>query len=499
MLMLESAAAGGVRIPSRNFYRLFSRSAGHRSRVRGLTETSCGKKFWRDNKRIRASSKEQFSSSGSEPVKRSVKPMGYHQLEDIAVSELKEEGEARLTPAETTRTLIEVNNSATLVFTGVASNETHENIFCQDLPYLTDEHGSIYFQVMDEENLLQNLTSYENHVQVFIGLDSVDVLSEMQSFIQSEIDFGIDEFDDEDAIINGDYSDDNEGDIDDDDHGDVNDYEEEWDTVLDHEDDGDDGSEGSLVDWSKLETMRSSHPMYFARRLTEVVNDGPIDFMEQSPVGLSIQGILRTAYIEEHTILQKQISDNEFSDMDWSQNAKSSACKERSIAGINGHGHKSGSDQDDSKCAEELEKDEGPGNGTSFYKLEMVKIQFISAHGHQTDVEIEDFRRAQPDAIAHSAVKILSRFKAGGEKTIQALKSLCMRQKGIQVEEVALIGVDSLGIDLRVCSGTQVQTLRFPFKKRASSEYSAERQLNNILFPRLPKLQQRKKAQQAES
>lgn len=68
--------------------------------------------------------------------------MGYHQLEDIALSELKEEGEARLTPAETTRTLIEVNNSATLVFSGVASNETHQNVFCQDLPYLTDEHGS---------------------------------------------------------------------------------------------------------------------------------------------------------------------------------------------------------------------------------------------------------------------------------------------------------------------------------------------------------------------
>lgn len=52
----------------------------------------------------------------------------------------------------------------------------------------------------------------------------------------------------------------------------------------------------------------------------------------------------------------------------------------------------------------------------------------------QTFVEIEDFRRARPDAIAHSAVKILSRLKTSGEKTIQALKSLCWRCKGIQVE-----------------------------------------------------------------
>ena len=52
----------------------------------------------------------------------------------------------------------------------------------------------------------------------------------------------------------------------------------------------------------------------------------------------------------------------------------------------------------------------------------------------QTLVEVEDFRRAQPDAIAHSAPKIISRLKSGGEKTTQALKSLCWRSKGLQVE-----------------------------------------------------------------
>jgi hypothetical protein len=42
--------------------------------------------------------------------------------------------------------------------------------------------------------------------------------------------------------------------------------------------------------------------------------------------------------------------------------------------------------------------------------------------------------KAQPDAIAHSAAKIISRLKAGGEKTTQALKSLCWRCKGLPVE-----------------------------------------------------------------
>lgn len=52
----------------------------------------------------------------------------------------------------------------------------------------------------------------------------------------------------------------------------------------------------------------------------------------------------------------------------------------------------------------------------------------------QNFVDIEDFMKAQPDAIVHSAAKIISRVKSGGEKTTQALKSLCWRCKGIQVE-----------------------------------------------------------------
>ena len=52
----------------------------------------------------------------------------------------------------------------------------------------------------------------------------------------------------------------------------------------------------------------------------------------------------------------------------------------------------------------------------------------------QAYVDTKDYRRVQPDAIAHSSAKIISRIKAGGEKTMNALKSLCWRCKGIQVE-----------------------------------------------------------------
>lgn len=36
----------------------------------------------------------------------------------------------------------------------------------------------------------------------------------------------------------------------------------------------------------------------------------------------------------------------------------------------------------------------------------------------------------------------------------------------IVLQEAAIIGVDSLGFDLRICSGTQIQTLRFGFNTR---------------------------------
>ncbi len=44
---------------------------------------------------------------------------------------------------------------------------------------------------------------------------------------------------------------------------------QDWVAVLDDEDDQDDSDE-TLADWAKLETMRSSHPMYFAGKLAEV-------------------------------------------------------------------------------------------------------------------------------------------------------------------------------------------------------------------------------------
>ncbi|XP_077230718.1 uncharacterized protein At3g49140-like isoform X2 [Tasmannia lanceolata] len=411
----------------------------------------------------------EYSDSMSDPM-GSGRKSHYHPSEEIRDSVLAQGVEdARLTDAEMTRTITEVNSKAILMVSGVANDEVQENIFWPELPYVTDQHGDIYFKVRNTEDILQTITADNNFVQVLIGLDNIEMLSEMDLSGPADIDFGIDEITDEDS------------DIDDD-------FEEDWVAILEDEEDDDFGSSETLGDWANLETMRSCHPLYFSRKMAEVVSDQQLDWISQPSSGLAIQGLLRPAFIEEHSIVRKNIAGYHTSDDDKNQVEKILEDNEGGLGVLNSHECGSGS-QTSSKhgaiWADESEKDENPRAEYTFYKLEMINIQLVSAYGNQTAIEVKDFRKARPDVIAHSAAKIISRLKAGGEKSVHALKSLCWRSKGIQVEEAALIGMDSLGFDLRVCSGTQVQTLRFSFNTRATSEYSAERQLHDLLFPKI--------------
>ncbi|XP_010261376.1 PREDICTED: uncharacterized protein At3g49140 isoform X2 [Nelumbo nucifera] len=430
--------------------------------------------------RVRAAA--NHAGSASAHPDRNGKPR-YHPFEEIAEPTLQDDSEeASLTAAETARTIIEVNSKATLMFSLSVNDEVHENIFWPELPYVTDEHGNLYFQVNEDQDILQTLTSENNYVQVIIGLDTMEMLREME-LMASDIDFGIEEIAEEEEDSDDIDEDEDEDEDENDDH------EKDWVAILEDEEDESDSDE-TLGDWAKLETMRSSHPMYFAKRLAEVASDLPVDWMEQPPAGLAIQGLLRPAFNEESSFIQKYIPGHERrNDNSNNQVEENAENKLEDIGMANGE-----STSEDNPVAEELDKNERLRTRTSFYKLEIVKIQLILAHGNQTVVAIEDFQEAKPDAIAHSSAKILSRLKASGEKITEALKSLCWRCKNVQVEEAALVGVDSLGFDLRVCSGTQVQTLRFAFKTRATSEYSAERQLRELLFPRihhkLPKPQQ---------
>ncbi|XP_021297557.1 uncharacterized protein At3g49140-like [Herrania umbratica] len=340
-------------------------------RFRRINSGSLSRRTLIKNK-IRATA--EHLGSASEPTKQNRRPH-YHPFEDIGEATSKNSGDATLSAAETTRTIIKVNSKATLMFTGIINDEVHENIMWPDLPYVTDEHGNVYFQVKSDEDIMQSLTLENNFVQVIIGFDTTEIMKEIELSGPSDIDFGIEEIEDEDSDVE-------DVDEDEDDHTEEEDYNEEWVAALEDEDDQDDSDE-TLGDWAKLETMRSSHPMYFAKKLTEVASDDPIDWMEQPSDGLAIQGLLRPAFIEEHSEIQKHMSSNQSHSSDTSQVEKVVEDKLEDLGIINGQSSELGWSGDSSTISEEPEKNEISINGSSFYKLEMVKIQLITAHGHQ--------------------------------------------------------------------------------------------------------------------
>ncbi|CAN8268230.1 unnamed protein product [Cochlearia groenlandica] len=417
------------------------------------------------SRKNRTQATAEYVDSASDPEKQTGKSK-YHPSEDIRGSFPQQNtGDSRLSPAETTRTIIEVNNKGTLMLTGSIGDGVHENILWPDIPYITDQNGNLYFQVKEDEDVMQSVTSDNNYVQVIVGFDTMEMIKEMELMGLSDSDY-----DDEDDGSEGEEEDDEE---DGDEEGD--DDEEEWVAVLEDEDDTDDSdddeddddsdSDESLGDWANLETMRSCHPMFFAKRMTEVASNDPVDWMDQPSVGLAIQGLLSHILVEDYSDIQKKLADSKYTITNEINDAEDLQEKLESVV--------------DKADGDESEKTR---NVVAFYKLEMIRIQLITAQGDQTEVEVEDVRKATPDAVAHASAGIISRLEESGDKLTEAIKSLCWRHNGIQAEEVKLIGIDSLGFDLRLCAGAKIESLRFAFSTRATSEDDAEGQIRELLF-----------------
>ncbi|KQJ88301.1 uncharacterized protein At3g49140 [Brachypodium distachyon] len=369
----------------------------------------------------------------------------YHPSEDIAETLQLNDGEpARLTDAESARTIVEVHNKATVMISTLIDDGVHERIILPEFPYLTDENGDIYFEVDNEDTVMESIMGDDKLAHVIIGLDNTEVFADLDLAASSAEFVQEDDEDDDD-------SDDEESDFEDD-------FEEEGVFDVDEEDGGDDDDDDEdAPSWSNLETLNSCHPLYFARMIVESANKSSIDWLDRPPASLVVEGQLRPAFAEESTMVSRHL--------------------------LNG---------------DEPLKDRKE-SGATFFKVEVLSIELITAYGTEPKVKIEEYRRSRPDIIAHSAPNIISRLRAGGDKITQALKSLCWRCKAIKVEEAAIIGVDCLGFDLRLCSGTQVQTLRFAFPTKATSEFSAEKQIHELLFPRIHQEGQSPQTQQKES
>lgn len=102
--------------------------------------------------------------------------------------------------------------------------------------------------------------------------------------------------------------------------------------------------------------------------------------MEQPPACVVIQGVIRPAFIEEHSTIRKHPPADQTNNTEISKFIEN---KGDNIGAVNGYVHNSGSSRDN--ASQQVENNGNSDNSfdeTSFYRLEMVKIQVLSAHGH---------------------------------------------------------------------------------------------------------------------
>lgn len=435
--------------------------------------------------------------------------LGYHPLEEVSECEKPAGGDLRLTDAEIARTTVEANHSAIVLFSGMVHREPHKDISRIELQYIIDDYGDIYIELDNNENILRNPRA-SNPVNVFIGLDVDD----------------IDRYGEKKITAAEDHNTINTEDIGDTDKKD--DYEEERNSISGGEDSS---ISGSLRDWEKLDTVNTVHPINFAKKIAKVVSTDYLEKMDRPSNGLAIIGLLRPAYVEEESYLRKYLyspyyssADDNYTDEDELSSGSgepsslydavrdSRPAENPSVVELENMSDSRDLDVTDSSLSNDelftessIPQDNDPDlvsmmlpedgvpwelgsedsdMNSSIYKLEILNIQLVSVYGNQTIVSLEDFQHAEPDILVYSATEIIDRVDNGGGKTKRALRSLCWKKKGLHVEEAILIGVDSLGVDIRVHCGAEVHTVRIAFNCRANSEDAAERQLRRLLFPR---------------
>ncbi|KAK7276707.1 hypothetical protein RIF29_17852 [Crotalaria pallida] len=212
-------------------------------------------------------------------------------------------------------------------------------------------------------------------------------------------------------------------------------------------------SEESYIpgNWQLPDTSGSIHPIYFSKCLSKATNMDCDKRMNHPSNGVSILGYLRPAFADEESYVRMvyPIEDGDrYSD--W----------------------KDGEDVRSKRISDQR-------SGLTLYRLEIAKIKLYSIYGSQPEINFQEFQDAEPDILVHSASTIMEYFK---DDCDDALKALC-KKKGLDVEGACMIGVDSLGMDVRVFSGAEVKTHRFPFKVLATSVVVAKKQIQQLLFP----------------
>ncbi|KAG8369539.1 hypothetical protein BUALT_Bualt14G0024000 [Buddleja alternifolia] len=366
---------------------------------------------------------------------------GYHPLEEL--KDCRRVRDTMPTSAEIARTAVEANKRALLMFPGTVHCEPHEQISWSEFQYVIDDFGDIFFEIYDGQNILQDqgASNPVNFTILILGNEYGNTLLLICKLRSPQNCFDDIYFADEYFQV-------------------------------------EDSGMTDIVDWGMPNNSTWIHPVYFAKCLTKVLDVEHAKFMDHPSNGVALWGFLKPTFLDEEFYL-RQLFNDEDSD-GYTSDSQVDVTKLPALFCLLVTLKKDFSDGDTVIFGS---REDGHHSRSTIYRLEITKIELYSVYGIQALVGVQDFQYAEPDVLVHSIQSILERFGERGTRSNLALKALC-KKKGLNVEGANLIGVDSLGMDVRVSSGTEVRTHRFSFKIRATSECAADKQIRQLLFPR---------------
>eukprot|EP00250_Pteridium_aquilinum_P014144 c21807_g1_i1 orf=297-1874(+) len=404
--------------------------------------------------------------------------LGYHPLEDITSLEKKKSidlTDRRLTDAEVARTLAEANETA-ILFASLWEDQDH--VFGTEVEYIIDERGDFYFQIDDDSEFLTTLNSARTQMNVAIGYESIEDWILEQQEVREE---------------NPPPAEDPERDSSDDDE---EDQEESWaiitadgtEYVFEEVGEEQESSEESIGNWSGLDTLEFVHPLEFASALAAAALADDNEKIEKPSQSLRIVGEVRRLNDEEEEYVKRLCRDRFTGEEDDNDDEDDNDNDDDDDDVNDYESAETSSEQVEETGDDEDEEEEGELSeaGTSFYKLDVQSIHVVSYFRAESTVDTSEFQAAKPDILARASPEIIERLNAGGKVLEDALKLVCLHRKGLEVEEAALLHVDSVGMDLRVHCGREVKTVRISFNQRATSVEHAEQLLNQLLFPQVP-------------
>ncbi|KAL3701838.1 hypothetical protein R1sor_019860 [Riccia sorocarpa] len=96
----------------------------------------------------------------------------------------------------------------------------------------------------------------------------------------------------------------------------------------------------------------------------------------------------------------------------------------------------------------------------NYYRMEMISdVYFVGGFGTVAWVDVNEYERALPDVIAaNGSEKTLKELNLRFSKPLKEVLSV-----EAEVDDAALISIDSKGVDIRVRQGTQFNVQRLPF------------------------------------